>query len=434
MELIAENSCLASRHELDLFENPPTSASLQEGIFVEHNPISAIDDSSPIKFKVSGDSKYYLDLNASYFYLEVKITKADGTNIDAGTAVGPINLLAHSLFQKADILLNDVLVSNSSNLYHYRAYLETLLSYNNDAKASQLSCALYSKDKAGNMDNIADDNTGLVQRRAYTDASKTLPLIFRLNADMFLQNGYLLNGVDLKVNLTRNSNSMVLMAAADSTYKLKIEQVSFFVRKVLINKGIMLKHINMLEKQLKPAIYPIRKVEMKSYNIATGSLSWKEEGLFSGILPRRIVIGLVDATAFAGAYAKNPFNFKHHNLKFCSLLIDGKMKPLTPITCDFANGKSLRNYFSLYEATGKMFLDSGMDIDRTEYGSGYAMLAWNFTPELEDSGCYHVVKKGDIRLELQFSQALAAPVNIVVYSEFDSAIKIDKDKNVLPPY
>ena len=98
MELIAENSCLASRHELDLFENPPTSASVQEGIFVEHNPISAIDDSSPIKFKVSGDSKYYLDLNASYFYLEVKITKADGTNIDAGTAVGPINLLARFMY------------------------------------------------------------------------------------------------------------------------------------------------------------------------------------------------------------------------------------------------------------------------------------------------------------------------------------------------
>ena len=81
-----------------------------------------------------------------------------------------------------------------------------------------------------------------------------------------------------------------------------------------------------------------------------------------------------------------------------------------------------------------MFTDSGMDIDRTEYSSGYAMLAWNFTPELEDSGCYHVVKKGDIRLELQFSQALTAPVSIVVYSEFDSAIKIDKDKNILPPY
>lgn len=432
--MIAENSCLASRHELDLFENPPTSASVQEGLFIEHNPVSALDDTSPIKFKVSGDSKYYLDLNASYFYLEVKITKQDGTDIDAGEAVGPVNLLAHSLFQKADIMLNDVLVSNSSNLYHYRAYLETLLSYNNDAKTSQLSCALYSKDKAGKMDNIANDNTGLVKRRTYTDASKTVPLIFRLHADVFLQNRYLLNGVDLKVNLTRNSNSLVLMAAANSAYKLKIQQASFFVRKVLVNKGLMLKHISLLEKQLKPAIYPIRKVEMKSYNIATGSLSWKEESLFSGILPRRIVIGLIGAAAFAGAYEKNPFNFEHHNLKFCSLLVDGKMNPLTPITCDFTNGKYLRNYFSLYKATGKMFTDSGMDIDRTEYSSGYAMLAWNFTPELEDSGCYHVVKKGDIRLELQFSQALTAPVSIVVYSEFDSAIKIDKDKNILPPY
>ena len=57
MEMIAENSCLASRHELDLFENPPTSASVQEGLFIEHNPVSALDDTSPIKFKVSGAGK-----------------------------------------------------------------------------------------------------------------------------------------------------------------------------------------------------------------------------------------------------------------------------------------------------------------------------------------------------------------------------------------
>ena len=173
---------------------------------------------------------------------------------------------------------------------------------------------------------------------------------------------------------------------------------------------------------------------MKTYHIATGSLAWNEEGLFSGILPRRIVIGLVDGTAFDGAYHRNPFNFKHHNLKYCSLLIDGKMRPQTPLDSNFENNLSLRNYFTLFEATGKVFQDAGIDVNRREYEQGYSLVAWDLTTELEDTGCYHIIKKGDIRLELKFSRALTTPVNVVVYSEFDSCIKIDKDRKVLPPY
>jgi len=47
---------------------------------------------------------------------------------------------------------------------------------------------------------------------------------------------------------------------------------------------------------------------MKSFNIALGSLSWNEENLFHGILPTRIVIGVVNAGAFEGAYNLNPFS------------------------------------------------------------------------------------------------------------------------------
>ena len=434
MEYIAEKSCLASKPELDLFENPPTSASVQDSIYIEHLPTSSLDDNSPIKFSVSGDSQYYTDLNASYLYLEVKVCKAAGSNLDADTAVGPINLLGHTLFQQVDVLLEDVLVSNASNLYHYRAIMEHLLGYSNETKTSQLTSTLYSKDTAGSMDDKDNANAGLVARRSYIERSKTLPLICRLHQDMFLQKRFLINGVGIKLKLTRNADKFLLMAADGSDFKLKITHAAFFVRKVTINKGIVLQHIQKMEKQLLPALYPIRKVEMKTYHIATGSLAWNEEGLFSGILPRRIVIGLVDGAAFDGAYHRNPFNFKHHNLKYCSLLIDGKMRPQTPLDSNFENNLSLRNYFTLFEATGKVFQDAGIDVNRREYEQGYSLAAWDLTTELEDTGCYHIIKKGDIRLELKFSRALTTPVNVVVYSEFDSCIKIDKDRKVLPPY
>ena len=76
-------------------------------------------------------------------YLQAKITKQDGTNLDANDPVGPVNLLLHSLFSQVDISLNGIQVTTSTNTYPYRAMLETLLSYGGDAKKSQLTSALY---------------------------------------------------------------------------------------------------------------------------------------------------------------------------------------------------------------------------------------------------------------------------------------------------
>jgi len=50
----------------------------------------------------------------------------------------------------------------------------------------------------------------------------------------------------------------------------------------------------------------------------------------------------------------------------------------------------------------------------------------NLTPDLDLSTCFYLIKRGTIRLEINFSQALDTPVNVIVYSEFDSGIKIDR--------
>lgn len=430
MAFMFEHSCLAAKPELDLFSNLPTQASVEEGFHTEIQPTVTLDDGNPIKFSVSGDSNYYIDLASSFVYLEVKITKDDGTNIGGDDVCGPINLLGQTLFQQVDVSLNDVLISDASNLYHYRAIFETLLSYGDDAKKSQLTMSLYNKDKAGNMDDVANANTGLRARRNHFTESRVVPLIGKLHSDMFFQHRYLLNGVDLKIKMIRNSNKTVLMAANGSTFKLKVVNASFFVRKIKVNNGIQLKHIEKLEKDLQPALYPIRRISMKSFNIPAGLLS-TNESLFSGILPKRIVIGMVDADAFEGKYNKNPFNFKNYGLKYCSLLHDGKMVPQKPLQSDFTADNSLRNYFTMLESVGKVFKNDGIDIDRNDYEQGYTLIAFDLTPDLDPDSCFHLIKKGNIRLEMKFDTALPNPVNVIVYAEFDSSIKIDKNRAVM---
>jgi hypothetical protein len=67
---------------------------------------------------------------------ELKSRKLTEKNLEAADNVGPVNNFLHSLFSQVDVSLNGVLITNSSNTYGYRAYIENLLSYGSLAKKS----------------------------------------------------------------------------------------------------------------------------------------------------------------------------------------------------------------------------------------------------------------------------------------------------------
>ena len=71
----------------------------------EYAPLASIHPGTAIEFRVTGSNDLYLDLNNSRLHVLAKITKADGTNIDANTAA-PINLTLHSMFREIGVELN----------------------------------------------------------------------------------------------------------------------------------------------------------------------------------------------------------------------------------------------------------------------------------------------------------------------------------------
>ena len=60
----------------------------------EYAPLATIQLCVAIEFTVKTLNDLYLDLNNSRLHVLVKITKVNGTNIDANTAA-PINLTLH---------------------------------------------------------------------------------------------------------------------------------------------------------------------------------------------------------------------------------------------------------------------------------------------------------------------------------------------------
>jgi len=167
MSFAHEMSCECTKSELDLFSVPPTQTSMEQDSWVEYHPMTTVADGSPIEFGISGTGEDYIDFGNTMLYVKAKVTAIDGTDLAADAAFGPVNLFLHSLFSQVDISLNGTLITASTNTYPYRAMMETLLSYGEDAKSSQLTSALYYEDQPGRMDfvDFADNarNSGLAK-------------------------------------------------------------------------------------------------------------------------------------------------------------------------------------------------------------------------------------------------------------------------------
>jgi len=230
-------------------------------------------------------------------FVRAKIIQQDGTNIANDTPVGPVNLWIYSLFSQVDISLNATQVTTSTNTYPYRAMIETHLSYGADTKRSQLTSSLY-YDEPSRMDEVdfgaAARNSGLWNRSRFTRGSRVVDMIGKIHADIFFQNHYLLNEVNVKIKLIRSRDSFCLISAND--FVAKIEIAIMYVRKVKLAPSVFLAHANALENST--AKYPIRQAVCKTVTIPNTFRDINIEKLFSGQLPARLVIGLVANVAF----------------------------------------------------------------------------------------------------------------------------------------
>ena len=204
------------------------------------------------------------------------------------------------------------------------------------------------------------------------------------------------------------------------------------MRKVKLSPSIFVAHAKALEHG--NAKYAVRRVVVKTFTIPRGSLSNSAENLFSGQLPTRIVFGCVDNDSFNGNYLKNPFNFKHYNQSQIKLYLDGQNRQITPIETNFASHHYISAYMSLFSGVGSINDDIGNYIDREDFAGGYALYAFDLTPDLAESGHFNLVREGNLRVDLKFTLPLVNTINVIAYAEFQNIIEIDRNKNILFDY
>ena len=83
----------------DLFSVPLTQTSMEQGNWVvEYHPQTTVADGSPIELDIMGSREDYIYFANTALYVKAEETKTNGQNLDDDAAVGPMNLVLHSLF------------------------------------------------------------------------------------------------------------------------------------------------------------------------------------------------------------------------------------------------------------------------------------------------------------------------------------------------
>ena len=458
------------KSEIDLFSVPPTQQSLERGRWIDYAPLSSVENpDSAITYLIAGTDEY-IDLSKTILTVRGEITKGDGTTLSGGgqSNVAPVNNFLHSLFKQVDVYLNGKQVTPAMGTYAYRAYIETLLNYDVSAKKSQFTSALYYKDTATQMDEVGalpktvDDangnkvrvpgtgNQGFAKRSAFIQNGKQFVLSGPIFTDIFMSDRLLLNMMDLKVVLNRSNPEFCKMDKTHETSptikpRIKLSEVILKIRKVKVDQAVS----DGIERMLKqtPALYPTRRVECKILTVPSGLPTTRQDNIFSGIIPKTFVAGFVNVDAANGVYNKNPYNFAHFGVTSLSMTANGEEIPFKQLTLSYPekpNGEINpavdkddqldfdEAYNTLFSGTGKIYSNAGLDIDRDEYPGGFALYAFDLTPDMcKSSDYFNTVQRGSLSLALTFRKAIDHALAMVCYGDFENVIRIDAERNAI---
>ena len=456
------------KSEVDLFRVPPTQQSLERGRWIDYAPLSSVENpNSAITFLIAGTDEY-IDLSKTILTVTGKIIKKDGTTKLGGgdqSNVAPVNNFLHSLFRQVDVYLNGKQVTPAMGTYAYRSYIETLLNYDVSTKQSQFSSALYYKDTATKMDQVGalPSFTVINYKLAGSDNSThgdnaSLNLYkpgtgnqgfakrhqFIKNGNQFVLSGPIFSDIFMTDRLLLNSFSLMEIGNDPKIEpKVHLTDVVLKIRKVKVDQAVS----DGVERMLKqtPALYPIRRVECKILTIPQNLPNIRQDNIFSGIIPNSFVVGLVHVDASTGEYGKNPYNFQHFGVTSVSLTANGQEIPFKLLTLKYPEDKKGtvdpakdtelefdEAYNTLFSGTGKIYSNAGLDITREDYPGGYALYAFDLTPDMCKSADYfNTVQRGSLTLALTFRESIDHAIGMVCYGDIENIIRIDAERNAI---
>jgi hypothetical protein len=97
-----------------------------------------------------------------------------------------------------------------------------------------------------------------------------------------------------------------------------------------------------------------------------------------------------------------------------------------------------REYIGLFESLNQLTTDSTISFKLNDWANGNTIYGFNFAPDLSDDcskmGFANIIKKGALKIEIKFGEALSETISVLLYCEYDSIIEIDLNRQVITDY
>ena len=119
---------------------------------------------------------------------------------------------------------------------------------------------------------------------------------------------------------------------------------------------------------------------------------------YSGVVPSKVVVGMVLAESLSGDQTKNPYNFQNFNLSSAGMFINDQAVPQLPHSLDFSEGVYTSAYLSMFTAQNLEKNDCGLNESLSDYAQGYCLLSFDTKPDVEQDEQSEPAY-GNVRLE-----------------------------------
>ena len=412
------NDC--HKAQLNLFTKTPSDTSLKSKEWIEYKPTNQINDTSAINFSITAQSSAYVDLKSSVLNVKLRLANGDGTPMNEAIVAGLVNTPLHSIFRQVDVTFQQTPLSHSGNNYPYKAYIDTILKTNENVQKGELTSQLFYKDVGPDTDDAkTGPNSGLFNRSLATKGGKVVDLEGSLLIDVFQQPKLLLNGVSIGIKLWPSLDSFRLITdTIKADLKVQIVDASFRLCVQRIDGGLMMAHEKMIK--MEPAIYPYLKSDIKTTSIASGQYSFSVDDVFQGLVPCKLIVGLVSSAAYMGDYHKNPFYFRDYDCSSVGFYVDGQSYPSQPLCPNY----EAKQYKDSYRTLTTFRKD--VNIDRYDYTEGYCL----YVLEVDPYYSFNIKRKGHCRLEMKFAKPLPESVTLILYATFPEILHIDASRSV----
>ena len=217
--------------------------------------------------------------------------------------MGLNNLPLATLFRDVSLTISEHQVEGGQQDYPYKAYFNAVSQFHPAAQNSHMQAIGWYKDEADKFDD--ETNTGFVKRSKMIKESKVCQLFGPLDLDFFRQSRYLLSNTSMRLKLTLNKPEFLLNAyAAVTKFKIHIEDITLYIRRVTVNPSVIKGHMSGLTTQ--NALYPIQHTKLMTFTIPRNQKSFQKDGLFPSEAPKMLMVAMVDNDAYNGAIKKIP--------------------------------------------------------------------------------------------------------------------------------